>query len=80
MADKTGISIVVGDPIDPFSEEDIENAENSLKLATVCVQCPYMDTRHLAKLRFSLKVCESNIIKALRGDRHPNFTYRRDLR
>jgi hypothetical protein len=73
------ISIVVGDPVNPFTEEDVRNAERCLSVSDIHVECPYMETRHLAKINFTLRVCESNIIKALRGSGHPDFTHRRDL-
>jgi hypothetical protein len=70
------ISIVVGDKIQEFSEEDVTRAE---RIKGVKVECPYKNTRKLAKITMPLMGCEARVLKALRGGSHYNINRRRDI-
>jgi len=71
------ISIVVGDPIEAFTAEDIARAE---KISEVTVECPYMDSLYLARITMPLLTCDTKVIGAIQGGHHKNIVRRRDLR
>ena len=71
------ISIVVGDPIEVFTAEDIARAE---MIEDVTVECPYIDSLHLARITMPLLTCDTKAIRAIQGGHHKNIVRRRDLR
>jgi len=71
------ISIVVGDPVEAFTLADIVRAE---MIDGVTVECPYMDSLHLARITLPLLTCDTKAIKAMQGDHHKNMDRRRDIR
>ena len=71
------ISIVVGDPVEAFTLADISRAE---MIDGVTVECPYMDSLHLARITLPMLTCDTKVISAIQGGHHKNIVRRRDLR
>ena len=68
------LDIVVGDPICPFSESDLE------RVRAAGYECEiYQADRNIVVLWVPLGVCDNKVIELLRGGAHRNLRRRRDL-
>jgi len=66
-------SIVVEDPVCPFSEDDLE------RVRAAGYECEFYGGGTRVVLTIPLSACDNEAIKLLRGGAHPNIRRRRDL-